>query len=105
MAKFYGKIGYSFMVETSPGVWQEDIKELPYFGDVTKVSRRWDSTSQANDDLNISNEISIVADPFANENFYAMKYVSIYGAKWKITNVSVQYPRLVLSVGGLYTDV
>lgn len=102
MAKFYGKIGYAQTVETVPGVWQEQITERDYFGDLIRNTRTAQSSNQLNDNINISNEISILADPFANQNFHLMRYVEYMGAKWKITNVEVQYPRLILTVGGVY---
>ena len=102
MAKFYGSIGYAETVETKPGVWTEQITERKYYGDITRNSRRLQTSGQLNDDINVSNEISIVADPFANQNFHLMRYVEFMGAKWKISNVEVQYPRLILTIGGLY---
>lgn len=88
--------------ETAPGVWEPNIIERPYYGDLIKNTRRLQSTDKVNDDINISNEVSIVADPYAMTNFHTMRYVQFMGAKWKITNVEVQYPRLILSLGGLY---
>ena len=102
MAKFFGKIGYAETVETTPGVWEEKITEREYFGDLIRNTRSLQSGEQLNDDINISNEISIVADPFAYENFHSMRYVEFMNAKWKISSIEVQYPRLILSVGGLY---
>lgn len=102
MAKFYGNIGYADTVETSPGVWEEKIIEYPYYGDLVRNTRQLKSSDTLNDDINISNEISIIADPFAYQNFYRIRYVSFMGTKWKISNVEVRYPRLILSVGGVY---
>ena len=102
MARFYGVIGYATPVETTPGVWEEKITERTYYGDLIRNTRRLQSADQLNDNINVANEISIVADPYANENFHAMRYVEFMGAKWKISNVEVQYPRLILTVGGLY---
>ena len=103
MAKFYGPVGYAEPVETKHGIWEDQITERNYSGDVVRNTSRWSTSSDStNDDLNISNQISIVADPFATNNIYAMRYVEFQGAKWKITNVEVKYPRLILSVGGLY---
>lgn len=102
MAKFYGPIGYAQQVETKPGVWEEQIVEKFYRGDVLRNTRRLQSTDKVNDDINVGNEISIVADPFANGNFHAMRYVGFLGARWKVTNVEVQCPRLILTLGGLY---
>lgn len=102
MAKFFGKIGYAVTVETAPGVWRKQITEREYFGDVTRNIRRFESAQQVNDDINISNTISIVADPFAYENFHAMEYIEYMGAKWKVSTVEVHYPRLLLTIGGVY---
>lgn len=102
MSKFYGAVGYAKTVETSPGVSVEQITERNYYGDVIRNTRRLQSADKVNDDINISNEISIVADPYANDHFYAIRYVVFQGAKWKVLNVDVQYPRLILSLGGLY---
>ena len=102
MAKFCGVIGYAVTKETEPGIWEEQIIEVEYFGDVIRNSRRFSGSAKVNDDINISNQISIIADPFANNNFHAMKYVVFMGAKWKVSEVTVEYPRLILSIGGLY---
>lgn len=102
MAKFYGPIGYAETVEVKPGVWKDQITERMYFGDLLRNNRKLQSSETLNDDINISNKISIVADPFAEQNFHLMKYVEFMGAKWKITNVEVEHHRLVLSVGGVY---
>lgn len=102
MAKWSGIIGYAKIVETSPGVWDEKITKRNYRGDVIRNSRVLQTTSQVNDNVNVGNVISIVADPYANENFHAMRYIEFMGAKWKITNVEVDRPRLKLTIGGLY---
>lgn len=102
MAKYHGVIGYVQTVETSPGVWEEQITERTYYGELVRNTSRFQSAGQLNDDINIANEISIIADPFANENFHAIRYVEWMGAKWKATNVEVRYPRLVLTLGGVY---
>lgn len=104
MAKFFGAIGYSVTKETSQGVWEEDITERDYYGDLVRNVRKIQPSDGLNDDLNVANEISIVADPFANENFHSMRYVVFKGTnvKWKIITVDVQYPRLILTIGGLY---
>lgn len=104
MAKFYGAIGYIVQSEIRPGVWSDEITERNYYGDLTRNTSQYQTSDKLNDNLNISNTISIVADPFAYENFHAMKYVEFMGAKWKITNVEVQYPRLILTVGGVYNE-
>ena len=102
MAKFYGVIGYAATVQTEPGIYEEQIIETEYMGDVLRNTRRLREGSKINDDITISNQISIIADPYASINFHAMRYVTFMGAKWKVSDVEVQYPRLILTLGGLY---
>lgn len=104
MAKFYGLIGFSNTVETDPGIWEEEIIERPYYGDLTRNTSRYQQSGGVNDNISINNSISIVADPYATTNFQKMRYVEFLGAKWKINNVEVQYPRLILSIGGEYNE-
>lgn len=104
MAKYFGKIGYAETEETSPGVWREQIVEREYYGDLIRNTRRLQAADKVNDDINISNEISIVADPYAMSNFHSIRYAEFMGAKWKISSVEVSYPRLILTLGGLYTN-
>lgn len=102
MAKFYGAIGFATLTETVPGVWKEQIVEHNYYGDLLQNSRRLQAADQLNDNINVTNEISIVADPYANANFHSIRYVEFMGTKWKVSNVKVQYPRLILTLGGVY---
>lgn len=102
MAKFYGAVGYAVTEETAPGVWEEHITERMYYGELNRNTRRLQTADQLNDSITIANEISILADPFANENFHSIRYVEFMGAKWKVSNIEVQYPRLILTVGGVY---
>ena len=104
MAKFYGSVGYAETVQTAPGVYEEQIVEYPYYGDLLRNTRQLQYGETRNDDIDIANEISIVADPFARANFHKMRYLVFMGAKWKISKVEVGYPRLILTIGGLYHD-
>lgn len=102
MAKFCGNIGYIDTVENEAGIWEEQIIEREYYGDLFRNTSKFQPSGGVNDDINIANDISIVADPYANEHFRNMRYVEFMGTKWKITNVEVKYPRLILTVGGVY---
>lgn len=103
MAKWYGVIGYAETVETKPGVWTEQITEREYYGDLIRNTRRLQTADQLNDNIAISNDISIVADPYAYNNFHSMRYAKFMGVAWKITNVDAsQRPRLLLTLGGEY---
>lgn len=99
MAKFYGVIGYAVTEETKPGVWAEKIIERMYYGDLTRNTRRLQSAEQLNDNINVANEISIVADPFANENFHSMRYVEFMGAKWKCHKCRSSVPKTYTDYG------
>lgn len=102
MAKWFGVIGFAeSVVESTPGVWTEVITERAYPGDIKRIYRRLQTTDQLNDNISITNEISIVADPFANDHFHKMRYASFAGTNWRISNVDAsQRPRINLTLGG-----
>lgn len=102
MGKFYGKIGFAVQKEIRPGYWDEEITERPYYGDLIRNHRKLKVSGQVNDNVSLSNEISIIGDPFAIEHFYNMRYVDFMGARWKISDIEIQYPRLILTIGDLY---
>ena len=103
--RYYGKVGYCTTVEVRPGVWDSNqIVERPYYGDVLRFTRRQQTADKVNDDLEISNQISILADPYAYDHFSEIRYVTWMGVKWKVPTVEVEYPRLRLTVGGVYTE-
>lgn len=102
--KWSGKIGFVETKETRPGVWENVATERNFYGDVIRDIRKNQSSGQVNDDINISNRISIVSNSFVRDNLSFMKYIEFMGAKWKITDVEVQYPRLVLTIGGLWNE-
>ena len=102
MARFSGKIGYITHVETSPGIWTEDIVERQYYGDLLKHSRKWGKSESVNDNITFSQSISIVADPYLYDNFQNMRYVIYRGIKWKITDFEIDRPRVRISMGEEY---
>lgn len=102
MAKFYGLIGYGVSSETSPGVWKDTIVERNYFGDVLQNYKKISQGVSINDDIEVNNKLSIISDPFAMQHFHTILYVKWMGTAWKVTSVDVQYPRLILSIGGVY---
>ena len=83
MNKYYGAVGYAITEETSPGVWEP-------------------GNDKVNNDIELGNNFSIIADPYAYENFHSIVYITYMGVKWKVSGVEVLYPRLLLSVGGRY---
>lgn len=102
MAKWFGRIGYSVTSETSPGVWTEGIVTREYYGDMTRNISHTTSADKVNSDISVNNQLSVVADPYSLENFSQMRWAEFMGAHWTISSVEVQYPRLVLTLGGVY---
>ena len=104
MAKWHGKIGYAKTVETAPGIKEEQIIIYEYRGDLNRNARRLQGSNELNDNIVVANEISIVADPFARDNFHNIRYVEFMGTNWKVSNVEVQYPRLIMTLGGKFNE-
>ena len=104
MGKYHGFIGYGVTTEVRPGVWKPVITEREVFGDVIINTKKSENPGQSNDNIVINTQISFLADPFAMNNFHLIKYAPYMGAKWKVTQVSEQRPRLVLTLGGVYND-
>lgn len=102
MARFHGEVGYGATVETTPGVWVDQITEKPYYGDVVRDILKRREGEKVNNDISVGNSISIVADAYANEHLFAIRYIRWAGTLWTVTNVEVQSPRLVLRLGGVY---
>lgn len=104
MAKFSGNVGYEVDVEAEPGLWVQGPTLRQYYGDVSRTSSRYQNADKLNDDLSLSMEISIIADKFAYENFSHIRFVEYMGTKWRVSNVEVRHPRLILSIGGVYNE-
>jgi len=102
MARFFGLIGYGETVETSPGVWVDTITECSYYGDVFRTARKSSEGENLNNDISVQNSISIVADAYAIDHFFAIRYVEWAGTFWTVSRVEVQSPRLILTLGEVY---
>lgn len=102
MTRFFGAVGYGEQVEKSPGIYEDIIVERNYYGDITRNTRILKEGQSVNDDLSVNNSISIVADAYAYEHFYDIRYVQWTGVLWKVSEVDVQNPRLIFRLGGKY---
>lgn len=104
MARFAGKIGFARTAEstTKPGIWDDEIIERTYYGDINRRTFRNKSASGINDNLTISSEVSVVADLFASDNYHLVRYVEYRGVKWKVSSVDLQPPRLILTLEEVY---
>lgn len=103
MARFFGIVGYGEPGEVRAGVWEDVITERPYFGDVTRNTLQFREGEQGvNNNLSVSHSVEVVADAYANEHIYAIRYVEWAGSLWTVTNVEVRRPRLLLRLGEKY---
>lgn len=104
--KYYGAVGYSDTYEDPdrPGIWKSGIVEKNYKGDIISNYRKLSGPEKVNDDISVLNKISIISDPYADTHYHAIKYATYCGAKWKVADVEVRYPRLILTLGALYND-
>lgn len=102
MVRFVGKVGYAIPTDRGGGVWTTEITERTYYGEVKKATVSVDDGEKVNPDIRLQHRISIVADPFALDNFMYLKYVEWAGHCWQTPNVELARPRLILSLGGVY---
>lgn len=102
--RFHGPVGYGTSIEEPPdsGIWVDQIEEFSYFGDVIANTRMLEAAEGLNDDISVQNRISVVADEFAFQHFFKIKYVGWMGSLWTVTKVEVRAPRLILSLGSVY---
>lgn len=100
--KWFGKIGYCETVETEPSVYEEKIVERDCYGDVMRNARRLSGGDKVNDNMTLANTLSVIADPYIQEHFCDIRYVTMYGGKWKVSDATVNYPRIELTLGGLW---
>lgn len=113
MARYCGKVGYAISAEETAirdgvrvgtGVWSNTIVEKLYYGDYMRnPNARWVTKQDGrNDDLDIANCVSIVGDHFALDNLPNIKYAEYMGTKWRVTSFEIEYPRIILTLGGVY---
>lgn len=104
MARFSGLVGFAHTARTRPGVSSEVITEKgPYYGNVKRKSLTMQQSDSINTELRTTNTIEIMADDkYVNENIFAIRYVVWAGTPWLVTEVTVERPRLLLRLGGVY---
>lgn len=100
--KWSGEIGFAELKEIEPGYVEDVITDKKYKGDLIRDTRRTQSSGNINDDIVISNQISILADPYITQNFLNIRYARWQGHRWKVTTVDVDYPRITLTLGGVW---
>lgn len=104
MNRFSGKVGYMIQKEdpNQLGCWYTEIVAKQHSGNILSNQQRNSDAGKVNDDVVITNKFSIIANPFASKNYHNAKYVEYRGTKWEVSTVEYAYPRIILSVGGVY---
>lgn len=102
--KWYGDIGFKEEIEEEPGLWVPKVVTRPFFGDILQDSEQTQQADKINADLRVSNKLSVVADQYLQNNFHKIAYVTFGGAKWKVSNITVSFPRITLQLGSLYLE-
>lgn len=105
MPKFHDAVGYAEEREGTgdrEGIIEDVIVEKYRYGDVLRNTRKWEGGSDILDNLRINNQISIMAEEYDYAHFGSIKYVKWMGNRWTVTNVEVQRPRLLITIGGVY---
>lgn len=105
MSKFSGKLGFVTTVETEEGVYIEDRKEVPAKGFLRRITNRYNNSDSVNTNLRLSNEVSVLATPWMNHHLMDLRYVVWKGSKWEVQSVSIDPPRVTITLGGLYAHV
>ena len=102
-SRWYGKIGFGVTKDVGKGVWKPTIEEREYYGNIISVRKTAESQPYStNDTVRINTKTSIIDDGFISVNCATIHYVEFMGALWKVAEVTPEYPRLVLTLGGVY---
>lgn len=101
--KWFGQIAFTVQSENEAGITTETLVIRDYYGDLLKVYKN-DENNQVNLNFNVRNRISVLADPFAMNTFHSIAYITFMGAKWRVSGVEVQFPRLLIDLGDVYNE-
>lgn len=110
MAKFIGEIGLIQTVEEEPGNFKPVPSEVHRAGDLVRnYVKREQTQDSTNDNITLSNQISIVADSYLKAHLFEIAYVKFkvpqLGGIWKVTNAELVESRILLSFGGVYSGI
>lgn len=102
MGKCVVKVGYAMPEEYEPGRWKHVMIEHEYFGETLRNTFEVRTADKVNEDLSLSMDFSLIADPFALQHCGAIRYIEFMGTLWKVTKIEPRYPRIILTAGGVY---
>lgn len=104
MGKYCGQVGFAVQKETAPGIWEEVIEERLYSGEVLDNRWRISTNTSTNPDLILNCDFSLIIDPYMVKNHAYIAYITYMGTKWTITGAVPNYPRMILTAGGVYNE-
>lgn len=104
MARFHGTVGFVGQSEVSPGDWEANVvTKRQYYGDVLRNQYSYIASSiSTNDNIRLSNRISVIADEYMLSNLYNIKFIIWNNTPWSVTEVEINRPRVCLTLGGVY---
>lgn len=103
MAKFSGVIGFGVTDELVPGVYDDvNVIEKPYYGEYKKNVRKLEGGNGVVSNFQISTVVEVYEDNYLRENLSYMKYVGFHGLRWNVESIEISYPKLILTIGGVY---
>lgn len=102
MSKYVGMIGFGMNRETEPGVWEDEVIERKYRGDILKNNQHFAVGGTTSGELRISNHFSILCDSFAFDHVSDIRYLEWRGNRWMVDSIEIEYPRLIMTIGGIY---
>lgn len=105
MGRFHGFIGYGIQKETTPSVWTDTIVEREVYGDIKRNYARVTNQGNVNNDITLSNIVSVVINAYFKKNYQSIRYVKFDGQYWSVTNIELNYPRAELTLGGVYNGI
>lgn len=103
MARYYGRVGFKIAEDDqTTGIVRNTVVEKPYFGRIIEHSRKWQGSDSATDDLVLANQIAITANDYAFNHATAIAYAVYMNGRWKVTDIRIKRPEIILTLGGIY---
>lgn len=100
MTKYAGLVGYVVQEQTAPSVWTPVETPKRMKGDIIRQSASTQNDDKVNSDITLNHRVSLIGDAYAFSSYFNIRWIEIDGHKWEVTNVEVQRPRIIVSLGG-----
>lgn len=109
MSKFSGTLAIVNEFADDTGIWQREVQKYPIAGDFYQDNTARLTGEKINEDLSFSMRFSFLASPnlmtILSEDSQAITplYIEYLGLKLKVNSMTFQWPRLILTVSGVWT--